>query len=89
MIISRKASEALFAGEAGGKDSAAAYAMSKTGTVSAAIKSETLWTQNVAAVWEGSDPVLKNEFVAIGAHYDHVGTNPNAPGAGQDLERRR
>ena len=32
-------------------------------------------------IWEGSDPVLKNEMVAIGAHYDHIGisTNPNAP----------
>jgi Zn-dependent M28 family amino/carboxypeptidase len=37
-------------------------------------------TQNVVALWEGSDPVLKNEMVAIGAHYDHVGMNPNAPG---------
>lgn len=37
-------------------------------------------TQNVVAIWEGSDPVLKNEYVAIGAHYDHVGMNPNAPG---------
>jgi hypothetical protein len=80
IVISRKAAEGLFAGEAGGKDSATAYAMSKTGTLSVATKAETLWTQNVAAIWEGSDPVLKNEFVAIGAHYDHVGTNPNAPG---------
>lgn len=31
-------------------------------------------TQNVIAVLEGSDPVLKNEYVAVGAHYDHVGT---------------
>ncbi len=30
-------------------------------------------TQNVVAVWEGSDPVLKNEYVATGAHYDHLG----------------
>jgi Zn-dependent M28 family amino/carboxypeptidase len=30
-------------------------------------------TQNVVAIWEGRDPVLKNEYVAIGAHYDHVG----------------
>ena len=30
-------------------------------------------TQNVIAVLPGSDPVLKNEYVAIGAHYDHVG----------------
>jgi hypothetical protein len=30
-------------------------------------------TQNVVAVWEGSDPKLKNEYVAVGAHYDHIG----------------
>jgi hypothetical protein len=30
----------------------------------------------VVAIWEGSDPVLKNEMVAIGAHYDHVGNSP-------------
>ncbi|MBV9216702.1 MAG: M28 family peptidase [Acidobacteria bacterium] len=31
-------------------------------------------TQNVVALWEGSDPTLKNEMVAIGAHYDHIGS---------------
>ena len=30
-------------------------------------------TQNVVGLWEGSDPVLKEEVVIIGAHYDHVG----------------
>lgn len=35
---------------------------------------ETVPTQNVVAIWEGSDPVLKNEYVALGAHYDHVGS---------------
>jgi hypothetical protein len=34
---------------------------------------ETVPTQNVVAIWEGSDPVLKDEYVALGAHYDHVG----------------
>ncbi|MFX5480823.1 M28 family peptidase, partial [Acinetobacter baumannii] len=34
---------------------------------------ETIYTQNVVGVVEGSDPVLKNEYVALGAHYDHVG----------------
>jgi hypothetical protein len=38
-----------------------------------AVKSETPSTQNVVAVWEGGDPVLKGEYVALGAHYDHVG----------------
>jgi hypothetical protein len=37
---------------------------------------ETIWTQNVVGVIEGSDPLLKNEYVAVGAHYDHVGMGP-------------
>jgi hypothetical protein len=31
------------------------------------------YAANVVAIIPGSDPVLKNEFVAIGAHNDHVG----------------
>lgn len=30
-------------------------------------------TQNVIGYIEGSDPVLKHEFIVIGAHYDHLG----------------
>lgn len=41
-------------------------------------KLEILPTQNVVAIWEGSDPTLKNEYVAIGAHYDHVGVQPKS-----------
>src|SRR6185369_7903937 len=49
-------------------------------TASVATKSQNIHTQNVVGILEGSDPVLKNEYVAIGAHYDHVGTNPFWPG---------
>jgi Zn-dependent M28 family amino/carboxypeptidase len=35
---------------------------------------ESIPTQNVVAIWEGGDPVLKSEYVALGAHYDHVGS---------------
>ena len=31
--------------------------------------------RNVVAILPGSDPVLKNEYVAIGAHNDHIGFN--------------
>ncbi len=31
-------------------------------------------THNVLALLEGNDPVLKNEYVVIGAHLDHAGT---------------
>lgn len=40
-----------------------------------------LSTQNVVAVLEGSDPTLRSEYVAVGAHYDHVGVgNPDQNG---------
>ena len=42
-------------------------------TISVKVASETVLTQNVVAVVEGSDPVLKGEYVALGAHYDHLG----------------
>src|SRR5215471_16025201 len=46
---------------------------SKNVNVTIAIRAERPMTQNVVAIWEGGDPVLKNEYVAVGAHYDHVG----------------
>lgn len=33
--------------------------------------------KNVAAMIEGTDPVLKDEFVILTAHYDHIGVDPN------------
>ncbi|MBO0321663.1 M20/M25/M40 family metallo-hydrolase [Muricauda sp. CAU 1633] len=29
---------------------------------------------NIVGIVEGNDPVLKNEYIVIGAHYDHIGT---------------
>lgn len=44
-------------------------------------------TQNVAAILDGSDPKLKNEYVVFSAHYDHLKTGSNGqyyPGADDD-----
>jgi len=44
-------------------------------------------TMNVIGWMEGSDPVLKDEYVIIGAHLDHVGSQAGevyAPGANDD-----
>lgn len=38
-------------------------------------KVETVTGENIIAIIEGSDPVLKNECVVLTAHYDHVGIN--------------
>jgi hypothetical protein len=37
-------------------------------------------SQNVVAAIEGRDPVLKHEYVALGAHYDHLGTRAVSTG---------
>jgi hypothetical protein len=42
-------------------------------TMETALESEKFPTQNVVGFWQGADPILKNEIIVIGAHYDHVG----------------
>ena len=83
--LSTKMAEALFQGEkydaatliAHGRngEQVEAFELSADKKVSFTIaaKTEKPLTQNVVAVWQGSDPVLKNEYVAVGAHYDHIG----------------
>jgi hypothetical protein len=44
------------------------------------IKNE-VQTQNVVAIIEGSDSTLKDEFIVIGAHYDHLGFGGEGSGS--------
>jgi hypothetical protein len=69
----------------GGGEVPASFALSsdKKLSINIAVKNETVPTQNDAAVWEGSDPILKKEYVALGAHYDHVGMG--VPGRGDNI----
>jgi len=51
------------------------FQLARTVTVNIAAGSTTdHQPYNVVAILEGSDPVLKAEYVAVGAHYDHVGS---------------
>ncbi len=40
----------------------------------------TVKLRNVIAVLPGSDPILKDSYVLLTAHYDHIGTKPSAVG---------
>ena len=79
-LVSETVANTIFAGASAGKDSPTPFRIDKTVSMTTMGRKDILSTQNVVAVWEGRDPVLKNEMVAVGAHYDHVGTNPNAKG---------
>jgi hypothetical protein len=94
IVISPETANVLFLGEgqsasaifnaSSGTSLPAPFLMNneKKATLNIANNVETIPTQNVVAVWEGSDPVLKSEYVALGAHYDHVGSG--CPPAGSD-----
>lgn len=79
-LVSNAVADVIFAGASAGKDSPTAFTIDKTVSMTTMGTTETKWTQNVVALWEGRDPILKQEMVAVGAHYDHVGVNLNAPG---------
>ena len=36
-------------------------------------KQDSMYSNNIIGYAEGKDPVLKNEYIVIGAHYDHIG----------------
>ncbi len=93
IVISPEMANAIFAGErqraadifnASYETLPSAFVMNEQKAISMSIASntESIPTQNVVAVWEGSDPVLKAEYVALGAHYDHVGSG--CPPIGED-----
>ena len=75
--LTRAAAARLF-----GRASADGIPLGTTGgTVTASldfIELPTDFARNVVAIIPGSDPVLKNQYVSIGAHNDHVGFS-NAP----------
>ncbi|MBU3699857.1 MAG: M28 family peptidase [Candidatus Kapabacteria bacterium] len=44
-----------------------------TANVAVALAFEESTTSNIIGMIEGTDPTLKNEYVVVGAHYDHIG----------------
>ena len=90
IVVSPEMAQALLAGEKdvegifsdAGAKLPAPFLMNeqKKMTLNIASSTATIPTQNVVAVWEGSDPAVKSEYVALGAHYDHVGSGCQPPG---------
>jgi Zn-dependent M28 family amino/carboxypeptidase len=56
-------------------------AMGATASISVHNRLRQVDSSNVIARIEGSDPVLRNEFVIYSAHWDHLGVDPTLPGA--------
>lgn len=96
-VLGAKAAGALFMGEtisgqeayqrALRREPAAPFALTAAKTVRLAVvaSEEHVAAHNVVAVLEGSDPRLKEEYVAFGAHYDHLGVAARPDAAGDAI----
>jgi len=85
IVASRTLLEAIFAGEsvtaaelirrAENNEPAPSFALNTNKQIAITISTQTRTesARNVIGIIEGSDPVLKREYVSIGAHLDHVG----------------
>ncbi|MFC1563358.1 M28 family peptidase [candidate division KSB1 bacterium] len=58
--------------------------LNKTIEIKAGINKRRGLTRNVVAVIEGSDKKLKDEYIVIGSHYDHVGAREGKVNNGAD-----
>ena len=71
VLITERVATLLFGPLDGVKAGAAGKALS--GTI--ILRKEQAPGRNVVALLPGSDPILRNQYVAIGAHNDHIGFN--------------
>nr|UXE44324.1 hypothetical protein Hi04_10k_c2089_00012 [uncultured bacterium] len=68
----------LFKASADGKPADSfELAAAKTIAFKSSVETQHASCQNVVGIIEGSDPVLKNEYVGLSAHYDHIGMTDN------------
>jgi len=56
------------------------FALKTSADISATTTVRRYRSPDVVGIIEGSDPSLKNEYVALMAHADHIGINPNGTG---------
>jgi hypothetical protein len=73
------ASQIFYAAGANAKQDSFELTAEKKLSLKVAVKTEQNHGENVVGILEGSDPVLKSEYVVISAHLDHIGLSAPLP----------
>lgn len=63
------------------------FALKVTAHVTGASSASRITSPNVVAMIPGSDPALRDQFVVLSGHIDHLGTDPVKPGEAADKDR--
>src|SRR3546814_387152 len=96
--LNMPAAQAIFAGAKRSLDAVLAeadkkgarpkgFALKTTAHIRSSSTAETITSPNVAAMLPGSDPSLKNQYVVLSAHLDHIGIADPKPGDAPDKDR--
>jgi Zn-dependent M28 family amino/carboxypeptidase len=72
-------SQIFYAAGSGAKQEPFALSAQKKISLKVVTRSEESHGENVIGILEGSDPVLKNEYVVVSAHLDHIGLSAPLP----------
>jgi hypothetical protein len=75
----QNASQIFYGAGSNAKQESFALSEQKKVNLHLAVKSTPGHGENVIAVLQGSDPVLKNEYVVMSAHLDHIGLSAPLP----------
>ncbi len=67
------AQQVFYAAGSNAKQDSFELTAAKKISIKASVKTDPNHAENVIGILEGSDPVLKNEYVVISAHLDHIG----------------
>ncbi|MFM7770812.1 MAG: M28 family peptidase, partial [Bacteroidota bacterium] len=73
LFMSKEGAEAILGKLEGRRKAQKSKSIETKGRLKIDAKDEVVYSENVLAFIEGSDPVLKEEIVVISAHYDHIG----------------
>ena len=63
------------------------FALKGTARIQVESAGKRVSSPNVVAILPGSDPVLKNDYVVLSAHLDHIGISEAKPGDKADTDR--
>jgi hypothetical protein len=73
------ASQIFYSAGSGAKQESFTLSVQKKISLKVATRNEESHGENVIGILEGSDPALKNEYVVISAHLDHIGLSAPLP----------
>ncbi|MGB6874533.1 MAG: M28 family peptidase [Candidatus Acidiferrales bacterium] len=72
-------SQAFYSAAPNSHDTPFAFRPEKKLSLTVAVRTAHAHAENVVGILEGADPVLKNEYVVISAHLDHIGLSAPLP----------